>query len=75
MLNVSIIVKGKGLLSLNTSEVERYDVDAAMETIGNRLPHVSITMCAYHYCIVCTCIFRMQIYQLDFTPTEKIFAE
>ena len=63
MLNVSIILKGKDLLSLNTSKLGRYGVDAAMETIGDRLLHVSITMCAYNYCNLRVCVFRMHIHQ------------
>ena len=80
MLNVSIIFKGKDLLSLNTSKVERYGVDAAMETIGSRLLHVSITMCAYNYCNVCVCTYFQNAhlpitFLLEATPTEKIFTE
>ena len=74
MLNVSIILKGKDYYH----EVERYNVDAAMETIWNRLPHVSVSLCAYNYYIVRICGFQnadLPTFHLETTPTEKIFSE
>ena len=75
MLNVSIILKGKDYYH----EVERYNVDAAMETIWNRLPHVHKCQFVYIQLLHCTHMYfqnaDLLIFRLETTPTEKIFSE
>ena len=79
MLNVSVILKGKDLPSLNWCKVERYNVDAAMETIESILPHESISMCVciqvMHSAFLYFQNADLPTFHLETTPTEKIFSE